>query len=89
MPHPKATSRKSTKRGRKRRQCPERNKLVLEQKCSEGREKKTENKSIPVEKTKINRKGETFCLVCEELYSESDPGETSLDVVCLLHIMGT
>ena len=37
--------------------------------------KMSEDKSKSAEKTKINQEGETFCLVCEEPYSESDPGE--------------
>ena len=48
---------------------PEKNKLFLEQKCSKEKKKKskkTENKSKPVEKTKTNQEGETFCLAYDE-----------------------
>ena len=57
---------------------PEGNKLFLEQNCSKEKKKskKTENKSKLVKKTKLNQEGETFCLACEERYSESDPRET-------------
>ena len=46
-------------------------------------------KNNPVEKTKTNQEGETFCLVCEEPYSESDPRETWVQTVCVLQVMGT
>ena len=84
MPHPKASPRRNTKRGRKRRQCAvltgsaETNKLFLEQKCSEERKKKNRKKANRprarvnlLKRPKPTNRVKHSCLVCEEPYLES------------------